>query len=623
MCPISYRHILTAIIILFFSVCFEAKAKSYTVFAKGHSDYAIVVDKNASESELFAAKEIQNCIVEIGGVNIPIVGCGEWKKGKRIIVGFNKDSKKLFRRLKKPSPSDESFIYKNKCGDIVLVGGNERGTMYAVFSFLENELGCRWYTEDYVVLPHRDSYSFTKLNHRESPVFARRCFIYSEIGKPLFRVHSRLNERLITRPKTPLEQVGGSYYFLSPHTLSFILPVELYYDEHPEYYAFVKGKRIREQTQPCFSNPEVLSICISEVKRIMQEHPVLEVVEISSLDNNNRCDCDDCRRLIDSLGSYTDLVLNFVNHVADAISKDFPDKKIEFLAYSSTQNPPLTIKPSKNVFVRICNHQTCHIHGFANCEDVKSKQFQHIVSGWKALTNNLGCWEYVVNFIWYNIPYPDFYAIQDNLIQYDKIGFKSVFLQGNNYAYNGEFQALRIYVFSRLLWNPYCDIDAVIDDFMNGYYGSSAKYVRQYFDLLYSYIREDTHIKHYSNYTESYYTEEMIEKARALFNKAKAVADNDEILKRLEVEELSVCLLKTIMNPKEAIEDGSYEQAKKVIEREKIDVGSDNSEKAFKRRIAPYVSPTSSCDRITNRIIVWADTIRTWFRSKHRSDNAA
>ncbi len=610
---VSYRYISTVIIILFLSVCFEAEAKTYTVFAKGHSDYAIVIDKEASESELFAAKELQNCIVEIGGVTLPIVGCGDWKRGKRIIVGYNQDSKRLFRRMKQPTLSDESFFYKNKRGDIVLVGGKERGTMYAVFSFLENELGCRWYTQSCTVKPKRDSFSFSKLKKEEEPAFPRRSMIYSEIGDPFFRAHCRLNERLVTKPTTPVKQIGGYYSFLSPHTFAFILPVEQYYSEHPEYYALVKGKRAREQTQPCFSNHDVLSICVREVRKILQEYPAFDIVEISALDNKNRCECDECKELTESLGNYTDLVLNFVNQVADSVRLEFPDKKIEFLAYSNTRVPPLTVKPHDNVVVRICDHNICHIHGFSSCEDDNSKQFREGLVKWRSLTDNLCCWEYAVDFTWRNIPFPNFYALQDNLQQFAKIGLLSAFVQGNNYSYNGEFQALRIYVMTKLLWNPNSNLDEVIDDFIYGYYGASAPYIRKYFDLIHSNIREDTHLTAAASYTESYYNEELIDKARVLFNKAKEVADNDEILRRVELEEFSVCLLKTLMNPKDAMKDGSYEQTKRILEREKVDIGSDNSKAIMKRRVAPYVSSNSRIERLYRRAVNWAFSIRERF----------
>lgn len=613
MCPISYRHILTAIIILFFSVCFKAKAKSYTVFAKGHSDYAIVVDKNASESELFAAKELQKCIVEIGGVTIPIVGCGEWKRGKRIIVGYNKDSKELCRRMKQPSPSDESFIYKNKRGDIFLVGGKERGTMYAVFSFLENELGCRWYTQGCTVMPKRESFFFSKLKKEDEPAFPRRSVIYSEIGDPVFRAHCRLNERLVTKPTKPVKQIGGYYSFLSPHTFAFILPVEKYYKEHPEYYALVGGKRVLDQTQPCFSNHDVSSICVREVRKILKEYPAFDIVEISALDNKNRCECDECKKLTDSLGNYTDLVLNFVNQVADSVRLEFPQKGIEFLAYSNTRVPPLTVKPHDNVVVRICDHNICHIHGFATCEDDNSIQFMEGLVKWRRLTNNLCCWEYAVDFSWRNIPFPNFYALQDNLKQFAKIGLLSAFVQGNNYSYNGEFQALRIYVMTKLLWNPHCNLDEVIDDFIYGYYRASAPYIRQYFDLIHSNIQEDTHLTASASYTESYYNEDLIEKAKVLFKKAKEVADSDEVLRRVELEEFSICLLKTLMNPRDAMKDGSYEQTKRLIEREKIDIGSDNSKAIMKRQIAPYVSSNSRIERLYYRAVNWAFAIKERF----------
>ena len=42
--------------------------------------------------------------------------------------------------------NDESFIYQNIGSNISILGGKARGTMYGVMTFLERELGCRWYT---------------------------------------------------------------------------------------------------------------------------------------------------------------------------------------------------------------------------------------------------------------------------------------------------------------------------------------------------------------------------------------------------------------------------------------------------------------------------------------------
>ena len=62
-----------------------------------------------------------------------------------------------------PADMDESFRYCNKGADIFIFGGRIRGSMYGVMAFLENELGCRWYTPGVSVIPKRKSLFLTGL----------------------------------------------------------------------------------------------------------------------------------------------------------------------------------------------------------------------------------------------------------------------------------------------------------------------------------------------------------------------------------------------------------------------------------------------------------------------------
>ena len=48
-----------------------------------------------------------------------------------------------------------------------------------------------------------------------------------------------------------------------------------------------------------------------------------------------------------------------------------------------------------------------------------------------------------------------------------------MFEQGNREV-GGEFAELRTYLISKLLWNPYDNVDTLMNDFLNGYYGAAA-----------------------------------------------------------------------------------------------------------------------------------------------------
>lgn len=100
--------------------------------------------------------------------------------------------------------------------------------------------------------------------------------------------------------------------------------------------------------------------------------------------------------------------------------------------------------------------------------------------------------------------------------------------KGNHYTYNGELQALRIFVTTRLLWNPYCDLDALVDDFTQVLY-SSAPYIRQCFDLLNSKIRNNTHMTPFTYSDNSYYGGDFVSETLATLK----IIENILIMKNL------------------------------------------------------------------------------------------
>lgn len=599
-----YRYVIVLLLIVQSSN--GMAAKKYQLFSGGQSTYSIIVSKDASESEEFVANELQSYLSQAGNVAIPIKHCGEGKNGYRIIVGYNKDVKTLFPDIRKPLPEDEGFYYKSCEGDIVIVGGSERGTMYGVFAFLENELGCRWYSEKCTVVPKRNSYSFVSLDYSDAPAISIRNIMYSEFMDATFRVHCRANGRIKTGPAKPWPQPGGGPAMILAHTLSFLLPADEHFEKHPEYYALRNGERVSKQ--PCFSNPNVLSICTNNLLRIMRERPEFDNYEVSALDNCEHCECSQCKAAIARLGNYSDLVLDFVNKIAEAVETEFPDKKIQYLAYQGTRHPPLRVKPRRNVAVMVSNIECCHVHGFEQCGSEDSKQFLKELQQWRRITDELNIWDYANNFSAFNIPFPNFYALQDNLKTYQRMGIKYILMEGDHYTYNGEFQALRIYVLSRLLWNPDCDLDELVNDFLRGYYGASAPYMRQYFDLIHNRVQKDTHLNINTSYRDHFYKGNFIANALKIFKRAKSVANNDEIRRRVEMEEFSACLLNTLRDPQQAIADGTYWQAKKVMERENIDLRNEN----LKQRISQIKMDNGEAHY--EALSFWGK-VKAWFRS--------
>ena len=123
---------------------------------------------------------------------------------------------------------------------------------------------------------------------------------------------------------------------------------------------------------------------------------------------------------------------------------------------------------------------------------------------------------------------------------------------------------------SKLLWDPECNTEGVISDFITGYYGRSGKYVRQYFDLLQNQVTPQTHFHYSLTPTDPIFSDQLVEQAEALFAEAAKVADNDHILRRVEMAELPVLYLKCKRTPVAARLDGTYAKFCRIVEREGI-----------------------------------------------------
>ena len=558
------------------------KNEAYILASGKGSAYRIAIDPMASESEKWAAGELQHWLKEITGAELAVQDINDAYSGPQIIIGYNN-----FIREKTgtsaPAESDESFHYFNSGPDIYIFGGSRRGTMYGVMAFLENELGCRWYTPAVSVIPRRNEISFSSYDHSESPGIRVRNDFYFEAFDPVWAARNRMNGAMGSTKDTlnseenwavQRKQPGGVESYWAVHTFYPLMPPEEFYDKHPEYYSLINNKRIHEEAQLCLTNHDVLKIVTERIKKRMRQNPEYLIYDVSQNDWDNPCQCDQCQAIVKREGSESGVVLWFVNQVAEAVEKEFPDKYIGTLAYKYTRKPCKTIHARKNVVVRLCSIECCFSHDIKSCP--RNQPFLEDMKGWSAIAPNLYIWDYVVYFQHYLMPYPNIRVLQPNIQTFRENNAIGIMEQGAYQSRGGEFAELRSYVISRLLWNPDCDVEDVINDFVSGYYGRAGKNVREYFDLLYSKITPETHMHietaNYERLTDHdrMFSDEFVAKAYSIFEEAAKVADNPEILHRVELASLPVLYLKCRRTPVNARNDGTYAKFTAIVKREGI-----------------------------------------------------
>ena len=204
------------------------------------------------------------------------------------------------------------------------------------------------------------------------------------------------------------------------------------------------------------------------------------------------------------------------------------------------------------------------------------------------MSPHLYIWDYVVNFGHYLMPYPNFGALQSNIKTFQENKAIGIMEQAAYQSRGGEFAELRSYLISKLLWNPDCNTKEVINDFMYGYYGHSGKFVKQYFDLLQARVTPVTHIGLSTDPANQIFSEEFVQQADKIFEKALKTAENDDMLHRIEMAYLPVLYLKCKRTPAVAHYDGSYEKLLEITEREKItnfSEGGKSDIRAFHRKM--------------------------------------
>ncbi|MGI6247930.1 MAG: DUF4838 domain-containing protein [Acutalibacteraceae bacterium] len=519
-----------------------------TIAQNGQSEYKIIRGQNCSPSEKYAAEVLQDYLRQISGVTIPIFTDVEPASEKEIVVGRTNREGIAGYTVDRALLGDEGLTVKTVGKRVVIAGGEKRGTLYGVFAFLEEALGCRWFTSTLIHIPQASQMKIpAELNFTQKPYFEFRDTNWMSAQDKFYRIANRLNAG-----RFPEEQ-GGNVVCVGPggHNLvNYFVPPSKYFDEHPEYYALGVETGVREPSQLCLTNPDVLRIVIEEVRELLESNPDKgQRVYLCQEDNVNYCVCENCKAVDDYEGAHMGTMLHFVNAVADTFKDDYPDIAFETYAYTYTQKPPAHVVARPNVIVQLCSISCCFAHPIDDplCieDSTNNIAFYKDLKAWKKICNRLYIYDYTTNFAHYVGPCNNFGVMQRNMQIFVENNAKGVFEQGNNTASepNAEFAELRSYLLSRLLWNPYLDYDKTMNEFLKAYYGAGWQYVREYINMTIKHTGK--YGFHTSIYRRMHYpgvfilSPKQVAYCNDLWAKAAELAENETHLRRIKLSELS------------------------------------------------------------------------------------
>ena len=520
-----------------------------TIAREGSTDYIIVIRDDATRPERFAAGALHDYLRDVTGASFTVLKQSDPDA---------KSVPKIFIDRADDLPADGISI-RTTDRDLHLAGTLPRGPLYAVYTFLEDAVGVRWWTSSESTKPHKPTLTIPDQNLTYAPPFRyREVFINDAIANPAFAAHLKLNghHNRIT------DDLGGHYTLIGwCHTSFDLIPPNTYFAKHPEWFALRNGKR-QTGSQLCLSNPEMRAELIRNALTRVRKHPDAGMISISQNDTMGPCQCDACRAIAKEEGSESGAWIRLVNEVAAAIDKEYPGFLVETLAYQYTRHPPKVSRPSDHVIVRLCSIECDFAHPLSA---ESNKSFGDDLRGWAAIAPNLFVWNYVTNFHDFLVPHPNMTAFADDLRFFAANHVVGVFEQGD--AFNklaGDMLPLRCWLLAHLLWDPSRDQAKLRDEFMNGYYGAAGPHLAKYLDLVNAGSADPKFRATCGNNDFSYMTPQVMEQSTKLFDDAaQSVAGDAELEQRVRRERLAFTHVALMQFDFKSGADGYREQVRR------------------------------------------------------------
>jgi hypothetical protein len=500
----------------------------------------IIVASNAPAAEQYAARELQDYLQRVTSLKLPILEDSARPESREILIGDNAHLRQLGLKIDFEALGTEGFALRTWRNKLIIAGGRPRGTLYGVYTLLEEKAGVRWFTPEVETVPKTNHLVFTALDEIHIPVLEYREVFWTEMMRNAdFAARHRLNGEHYGLT----EKHGGRavVYFPFVHSFDTLIPRQLY-SEHPEYFPLIDGKRVDGYVQRCLSNPDVLKLAITNVRQWIRGHPDATIISVSQNDTGNWCRCDTCKALDEREGSPSASLIQFVNAIAEDIEKDYPAIRIDTLAYQYTRKPPRTLRPRHNVIIRLCSIECCFAHPLATCSSTENRRFRDDILAWQPVAPKLYLWDYTPNFGHYQQPFPNFEALQPNVQFFVQHGVSGLFEQGNYSGGGfGELGPLRAYLLAKLLWNPNTDLERHKTEFLNAYYGKAAPNLRAYLDLLEGQVKDGKNHAHiFDSPKAAYLNDEFIAEGSRILEQAEQSADNDNTRFRVAIDRLPI-----------------------------------------------------------------------------------
>jgi hypothetical protein len=452
--------------------------QALSIVSNGESRFTIYHAPDAVASVKLAAEELQEYITKSTGVELPIVADEEVPSGSVISLGVNAASNEAgvdmdqvpVEGFRIATSGDDLYILGPDTaeGEQTLNGGVSTGTLNGVYVFLEDELGIRWVLPGEMgeSVPQHDNLIIEAMDRIEGPRFAGRRMPTIQTGHPLVAEWMRRN------------RVGSSLLLAHYHNWRATVPPRLF-DEHPEWFAMHKGKRVPPGGEYMLetTNPELVRYFADRAIEELKNNPDQHCFSLSPSDSTRWSDSPESNALMekDPYGkqSSTPMILKFYNDVAKLIYEAMPERIVAGYIYADYLFPPQKGIPELAPNLYLVVAPISQSYGYRLYQDWAVDQWINIVPVWGKGVEHLGYYDLpnklIQNIGGINDPALDILDMMFPLL--DEGGYQYLYIYGiTSWSHGG----LTNYLLAKLMWDPKADVRQLAAEFYQHAYGPEA-----------------------------------------------------------------------------------------------------------------------------------------------------
>lgn len=467
----------------------------------GQSDYVIVIAKDAAERIQTAAKDFANFFLEATDVYLSTVYAEDisWKEDEKFIVlGENAISRKAGLKADASVLGDQGFHIKTVGRSIFVYGTGNESAQFGTYELLTQLFNFDYFGVDcYCIDQGVTEVPLKNYDVTDVPDIGIRATNYQF----LMSDKATAQRLRLTNFGDMVIPVGGSTVHNSSKYIS-----QSDYPDKAEWFS-TDGKNL------CYTAhgnekemKEMQQIVASVMIECFKAYPDRVLITMTHEDTQTLCACESCEEMKAHYnGSQAASVIIFLNGVAELVEEYFSseegkaydrDFRILFFAYHATNQPPVNYDDATDTYSAVDDQVILNEHlipyfaetnadytrDFYDEESVNAPYADNL-EGWAALTKRTYFWMYSTNFSYFLTPYNTFDTTQATykFAVENKVDFIYDQGQSNQTGSATGWSWLKIYLYSKLTWNVDQDINALIDKFMENYFGPAGDIMKEVF----------------------------------------------------------------------------------------------------------------------------------------------